>query len=37
MNVVVPCEYGKDLIENRGDNAWTAFSPYKGYGDFFKR
>ena len=37
MNVVVPCEYGKDLIENSGDNAWTAFSPYKVYGDFFKR
>ena len=37
MNVVVPCEYGKDLIENSGDNAWTTFSPYKVYGDFFKR
>ena len=36
MNVVVPCEYGKDLIENSGDNAWTTFSPYKVYGDFFK-
>ena len=30
MNVFVPCEYGKDLIENSGDN-----SPYKVYGDFF--
>ena len=29
MNVVVPCEYGKDLIENSGDNAWTPFSHYK--------
>ena len=37
MNVVVPCEYGKDLIENSGDNAWTTFSPYKVYGNFFKR
>ena len=37
MNVVVPCEYGKDLIENSRDNAWTTFSPYKVYGDFFKR
>ena len=37
MYVVVPCEYGKDLIENSGDNAWTTFSPYKVYGDFFKR
>ena len=37
MNVVVPCEYGKDLIENSGDNAWTTFSPYKVFGDFFKR
>ena len=37
MNVVVPCEYGKDLIENSGDNAWTTFSPYKVYGFFFKR
>ena len=36
MNVVVPCEYGKNLIENSGDNAWTTFSPYKVYGDFFK-
>ena len=35
MNVVVPCEYGKDLIENSGDNVWTTFSPYKVYGDFF--
>ena len=25
MNVVVPCEYGKDLIENSEDNAWTTF------------
>ena len=37
MNVVVPCEYGKDLIENSRDNVWTTFSPYKVYGDFFKR
>ena len=38
MNVVVPCEYGKDLIENSGDNAWTTFSPYKVLmGIFFKR
>ena len=37
MNVVVPCAYGKDLIENSGDNAWTTFSPYKVCpGDFFK-
>ena len=36
MNVVVPCEYGKGLIENSGDNAWTTFSLYKVYGDFFK-
>ena len=36
MDVVVPCEYGKDLIENSGDNAWTTFSPYKVYWDFFK-
>ena len=35
MYVVVPCEYGKDLIENSGDNSWTTFSPYKVYGDFF--
>ena len=37
MNVVVSCEYGKDLIENSGDNVWTTFSAYKVYGDFFKR
>ena len=37
MNVVVPCQYGKDLIENGGDNAWTTFSPNKVFGDFFKR
>ena len=37
MNVVVPCEYGKDQIENSGDNACITFSPYKVYGDFFKR
>ena len=37
INVVVPCEYGKDLIENSGDNAWTTFSPYKAYGNFLKR
>ena len=37
MNVVVPYEYGKVLIENSGDNAWTTFSPYKVYRDFFKR
>ena len=36
MNVVVPCEYGKELIENSGDNAWTTFSPYKVFGDFFQ-
>ena len=36
MIVVVPREYGKDLIENNGDNVWTTFSPYKVYGDFFK-
>ena len=32
MYVVVPCKYGKDPIENSGDNAWTTFSPYKVYG-----
>ena len=37
MNVVVLCEDGKDLIKNSGDNSWTTFSPYKVYGDFFKR
>ena len=37
MYVVVLCKYGKDLIKNRGDNAWTTFSPHKVYGDFFKR
>ena len=37
MYVVVPCKYGKDQIENSEDNAWTTFSPYKVYGDFFKR
>ena len=37
MNVVVPCECGKDLIENSGDNPWTTFSPYKVNGDFYKR
>ena len=37
MNVVVPCECGKDPIENSEDNAWTTFSPYKVYRDFFKR
>ena len=36
MNVVVPCKYGKDLIENSGDNAWTTFSPYKVYMGFFQ-
>ena len=36
MNVVVPCKYGKDPTENSEDNAWTTFSPYKVYGDFFK-
>ena len=36
MYVVVPCKYGKDSIENSEDNAWTTFSPYKVYGDFFK-
>ena len=29
MYVVVPCKYGKDQIENSGDNAWTPFSHYK--------
>ena len=28
MEVVVPCKYGKDPIENSGDNAWTTFCPY---------
>ena len=37
MYVVVLCKYGKDPIENSEDNAWTTFSPYKVYGDFFKR
>ena len=37
MNVIVPCEHGKYLIENSGDNAWTTFSPYNVCGDFFKR
>ena len=37
INVVVPCEYEKDLTENSGDNVWTTLSPYKVYGDFFKR
>ena len=36
MYVVVPCKYGKDPTENNEDNAWTTFSPYKVYGDFFK-
>ena len=36
MYVVVPCKYGKDPIENSRDNAWTTFSPYKVYGDFFQ-
>ena len=26
--VVVPCKYGKDPIENSGDNVWTPFSHY---------
>ena len=30
--VVIPCKYGKDLVENNGDNAWTTFSPYRVYG-----
>ena len=34
MNVVVPCKYGKDPIENSGDNAWTPFSHYKFIGIF---
>ena len=34
MKVVVSCKYGKDPIENRGDNAWLTFSPYKVYGSF---
>ena len=37
MYVVVLCKYGKDPIKNSEDNAWTTFSPYKVYGDFFKR
>ena len=37
MYVAVPCKFGKDPIENSEDNAWTTFSPYKVYGDFFKR
>ena len=34
MNAVVPCEYGKDPIENSRDNAWTLFSHYKSIGIF---
>ena len=34
MYVVVPCKYGKDPIENSGDNAWTPFSHYKSIGFF---
>ena len=34
MYVVVPCKYGKDPIENSGDNAWTPFSHYKSKGFF---
>ena len=34
MYVVVPCKYGKDSIENSGDNAWTPFSHYKSIGIF---
>ena len=34
MYVVVPCKYGKDPIENSGDNAWTPFSHYKSIGIF---
>ena len=37
MYVVVPFKYGKDPIENSGDNAWTPFSLYKSIGIFFKR
>ena len=37
MYVVVPCKYGKDPIENSGDNAWTPFSHCKSMGIFFKR
>ena len=34
MYVVVPCKYGNDPLENRGDNAWTPFSHYKSIGIF---
>ena len=34
MYAVVPCKYGKDLIKNSGDNAWTPFSHYKYTGIF---
>ena len=34
MYVVVPCKYGKDPIENSGDNAGTQFSHYKSMGIF---
>ena len=37
MYVVVPFKYRKDPVENSEDNAWTTFSPYKAYEDFFKR
>ena len=34
MYVFVPCKYGKDPIENSGDNVWTPFSHYKSMGIF---
>ena len=34
MYAAVPCKYGKDPIENSGDNAWTPFSHYKSIGIF---
>ena len=36
MNVVVPCEYVKDLIENSGDNAWTTFFSIQSPWGFFQ-
>ena len=34
MYVVVPCKYGKDPIENSGDNAMLPISHYKSIGIF---
>ena len=34
MYIVVSCKYGKDPIENSGDNARTPFSHYKSMGIF---